>query len=167
MKHVKVNTSKGFTLIELFIVAAVLIILGGIAAMNFANYATKRDAENDIKQLYADLMKARAMAITQSRTIQVRFSNTSSKAYTLVTDLNEDGDFDDPGEILERATLKLDLYWNNNPASGVNIAFSSKGIVTSNGTFTNNVSDAEYNCINVFATRINLGRLSGGQCEAK
>jgi len=158
------NLHYGFTLIELIVVVAILSIFTGAALMNFASYKTKRDIENDIKQLYADLLKARAMAVTGVRSVQVVFSDADSKSYTLLTDINEDGEFKDKGEIYT-ASLKLDVFWNGDPAKGSNITFSSKGLPNSNGTFSINGSGAEYNCITVFSTRINLGRLAGGECE--
>jgi prepilin-type N-terminal cleavage/methylation domain-containing protein len=75
----------GFTLVELLIGFAVLGILLAIAASTFTGLREKYRVEAATKQLYADLMDARARALQRNRVCFVRFA-ANGAGYTTYVD---------------------------------------------------------------------------------
>jgi Tfp pilus assembly protein FimT len=140
-------------------------IMAGMATVYFQSYVTKYSAANDMKQLYSDLMYAKALAVTKARGVGIRQLNSNS--YVQVEDVNEDGDFNDPGETNQDVKqTKMSLTWNLSGAGDI-IAFNSQGIANRNGRISVGVSEAEYDCVVISPTRIALGKMTGGNCEPK
>jgi len=73
---------KGFTLIEMMIVIAIIGILSAIAAPNFSSYMATRRLNGAARMVMVDLMAARMAAITQNRNVQVAFSSSAGATYT-------------------------------------------------------------------------------------
>lgn len=84
---------KGFTLIELMVVIAVLAILAGIAAPNFQTYMAQRRLNGAARQVMSDLMKARMEAVSLNHRVKVFFY--SDHQYKICDDANSDGTVDD------------------------------------------------------------------------
>jgi prepilin-type N-terminal cleavage/methylation domain-containing protein len=77
---------KAFTLIELIIVIAIIIILTGIAVPLSAGYITERNVYNAATQIQQDLLLAQNLAITHSTETKFKITFTNSKSYTYETD---------------------------------------------------------------------------------
>lgn len=86
--HRKKN--RGFTLIELMVVLAILGIMAAIVVPNFKQYLLQRRLNGAARQIMSDLMSARMKAITQNRKVKVFFSG-SNHQYTVCDDANGDG----------------------------------------------------------------------------
>lgn len=65
--------SAGFTLIEMQLVTMVAVILGAIAVVSVANSMTSAKGDSAMAQVAGILRTGREAAITQGRTIEVRF----------------------------------------------------------------------------------------------
>ncbi len=156
----------GFTMLELLVVIAIVGVLVAMAVINYENLSRKAKIESEIKTLYSDLMKQRALAIARSRNVGIRLHTATQ--YSEIDDRNEDGDFGDTGEAILKEPLKNSIMWRSQVPDNDDIVFSSSGITTDTGTISiqNNVG-AEYDCIVIHFARTNIGRLNNGQCVAK
>ncbi len=70
---------RGFTLVELVMVVAIMGILLGIATLQFNQYTTKANIEKQVRQMYADLMNARSEALMQKKNRSVGLSVTPAQ----------------------------------------------------------------------------------------
>jgi len=80
----KIDKKRGFTLVELMIVIAVMGIMAVIAAPNFVTYLANQRLKGAARMVMSDLMAARQKAVTQNVNITVTF--TSNHQYTITND---------------------------------------------------------------------------------
>ena len=181
MNHVSciMKNKKGVTLIELIVVVSVIGILVVALGFSFQGWMGKYRVESQIKEMYTDLMNAKAGAIQRNRMYFVTLTTTQ---YTIYEDTNPAPDGD---EAIQTGADRLVLQKNLNPTDPITwngvtpIDFTKKGLVNGLGnTICSNKDvgpgedvDADYNCIIISTLRINTGKLttkipSGGSCNA-
>lgn len=152
----------GFTLIELMVVIAIIGILTAIAALGYTRWTTRFKVEQQIKEMYADLMEARTKAMTRNSSHIVTLSATQ---YEIRDDTDDDGVSETTDTLVTQITLKYQIAWNG---TGNQITFNSRGLSNNERTISVSVTtDASYDCIVVSTTRINIGKMSGGSCGQK
>lgn len=78
------NNNKGFSLLELLLVVAVLGILAAIAVPRFSSADAQRDLDNAARQLVVDLRWTSQMAVNSVETVKVVFVNVSPFGYRVV-----------------------------------------------------------------------------------
>jgi len=79
------NTGKkGFTLLELMIVIAIMAILAGIAIPSMQPYMAQRRLSGAVRQVHTDLMSMRMQAASENRWIALNVDN--SQRYTIFRD---------------------------------------------------------------------------------
>jgi len=176
------KNKNGVTLIELIVVVSVIGILVIALGFSFQGWMGKYRVESQIKEMYVDLMNARARAMERNRIHFVRLNNSNS--YSIYEDDSDgankvpDGDGTlqtgtgssaDTQLPTYPKTVEYNLDWNNSAvAAPINLTFNTKGIATTLGTisiFVDRNSDGkkdfepDYDCIVIASTRINTGKL--------
>lgn len=175
MRMKRIKGDYGFSLIELMVVIAIVGILTAIAALGYSRWTIKFRVEQQIKEMYADLMDARTKAMTRNRS---HFLTLASTQYTIRDDSDDDGANETTDAVVaNRSNLKYQLSWSD--IAQTNIEFNSKGLYTQvttkticirsteNPSVTNTNPTAD--CIIIQQTRINMGNLAdkGGSCNSE
>jgi type IV fimbrial biogenesis protein FimT len=115
---------RGFTLVEMMIVIAVLAIIAAIAAPNFQTYMAQRRLNGAARLVMTDLMDARMKAVSENNQFKVFFLDTHQ--YKVLDDENNNGT-EDTGET----SVTKDIQ-SNYP--GVTLSASANPIFYPRGT---------------------------------
>jgi prepilin-type N-terminal cleavage/methylation domain-containing protein len=174
--------NKGITLIELIIVISVIGVLVIALGFSFQGWMGSYKVESQIKEIYVDLMNARARAMQRNRSHFVSFNNSTS--YSIYED-DSDGTnkVPDGDGVLQTGTgptadtqlggfpktVQYNLDWNNSAiTTPINLTFNTRGIATILGSISIFVDrdgdgkkdfEPDYDCIVIASTRINMGKL--------
>jgi prepilin-type N-terminal cleavage/methylation domain-containing protein len=173
--------NEGITLIELIIVISIIGILVLALGFSFQGWIGGYNVESQIKEIYFDLMKTRARAMERNRT---HFVSLLTTRYTVQEDISPwpDGDglltagdntlptgYTDPIPFLQKnLDSRYPITWSD--IADLQIDLTKKGLSNDTKTICSNTkADADYNCIELSASRINLGKLTtkipdGGAC---
>ena len=117
---------RGFTLVELMVVAALVVIIGSFTVANMVRGQPLRKLEKAQYQVTAALRNARMEAVMKMTRAQVTF-NTSAKSYTIWVDNDRDGTVD-TGE--SKTTTLTDM-------NGISMGcYPSQGTFLPNGQFS-------------------------------
>lgn len=158
---------KGMTIVELIIVIAIIGVLISSLGYSYDGWMTKYSIESTTKELYSDLMNARARATYMSLD---HYAVLSGGSYSIVEDTNDNSVYDPgvdgtlPG-FPKRVAHPLD--WNDKHIVS-KIIFDKRGHMEELRTIWVTSSSApDYNCMKVSKTRIIMGWYTGGECYAK
>lgn len=100
----KLESSSGFTFIEMVVVLVVAFIMSAIAATNFSQWQENTRFRGAVTTLFVDLQSVKMEAIKRNIAMGIDFDYTGSGSYTLFLDSNDSGSFD-AGEELRTVTL--------------------------------------------------------------
>lgn len=160
----------GITLVELIVVISIIGILVIALGFSFQGWLGTYNVENATKEMYSDLMNARARAITQHREFFADFNTPAPPAgmgtYRIIEDTNGNS-IAEPGAgdtVLTR-TLQYAINWG-----GGTITFERRGTITTWGTIRMiSTVTPDFDCIVIAQTRINMGQWNGttNACDQK
>jgi len=165
--------NQGVTLVEMIIVVSVVVILVVAMGFQFSGWMGGYKVESQMKEMYVDLLNARARAMQRNR---MHFFSLAATQYMVYEDTNPipdgDGTLQTSSDTrTQQKTLDSSISWSDPSVTVIN--FTRSGLADLAGIKTlcsNSSSDADYNCIEVSASRINLGKLAakisaGGSCD--
>jgi len=164
IKKIKKYTkdSAGFSFAELMVVIALIGVLSAIAIPGFLKTLPEKRLKNATRNLYADLQRARLLAVNQNGNIVVSF-NTSSGSYSYdVNNVN----LSDYGAITYGCSA-TPTNWNGSaiPPSGVtgNITFTKTGSSSSQSIYlqTQNNQNICYAVTTTSFGAVKIRRFSG------
>lgn len=163
------KNNRGFTLIELLIIVAIVSILAVALGFQFSGWIGSYNVESQTKNMYIDLMNARARAMGRNRAHFLTLpSATDAATYSIFEDNTPapDGDGSVTNETTPLPTYPKTVQYPIN-WTGATITFDAKGIISppDNIWVTTTVS-ADYDCIKLEATRLKMGKCSGTNCAS-
>ncbi len=165
--------NKGFSLIELMVVVSIVGVLSLALGTSFQGSMAANRVEGQIKELYSDMMRARALAMQRNRIYFVAIDPAAAPDpnYQITEDTNRDG-------VLNVAAGDTDLFPTpklfSDPViwGGGTIQLNTNGTIGTLGVIelvkdmsTSTIPD--YNCIELLGTRIKTGRMNGGNCDVR
>ena len=144
---------KGFTLIEMIIVIAIMTILMYIGLMSFQSITLKTRVENDTKRIYGVDTMARQLTFACKDVLELKFENDNVTSY------------DGSGTRILELTSELESDFSMSD----NITFRGGFIATGGLIKSTNTANANatYDCIEFAKTRIRMGRMESGVCKTK
>ncbi len=167
----KMMNELGFTLTELVIVVAIITTLFAIATIAGKQYMDKYSAEEQMRLMHADLLQARVNAMEKNKLYFVQLNNSS---YTIVEDTNENGILDPPpaDTVVAQQTLKFPVSSILPSTLTMPLVIDQRGLLSlptcsASILFSTGSASPEYDCFELYPTRINLGKWNGGSCVPK
>jgi len=159
---------KGATLIELSIVLGVVGILIAATAFAYRGWMERYKVEKATCELYADLMRARLLAIQTNRH---HFAVLNDYSYSITEDTNDNGSNDSGDRLLPNFPKSLDHLLCKN-GNGNGLTFDKRGMISQLRTLwfdSSSEAEPDYDCMKISRSRIIIGRYKSGagECIAK
>ncbi|MBF0317472.1 MAG: prepilin-type N-terminal cleavage/methylation domain-containing protein [Nitrospirae bacterium] len=129
-----VNDNKGFSMIEMVVVLAIVAVILGLMVSQFTGSSTKTQIEAGIKKMYGDLMEAKTKSYAERKTYGLYWSTPTAIAdYELRVDTNNDDSITDVGgySIVRPVTVEKVTIINKETKNS--IPFAIKGSLDTTG----------------------------------
>ena len=151
---------NGFTLVELIVTVAVMIILASLATVQFRKMTINASIEKELKMIYADLMELRTKALYENTPRAVRFTRNVMAIYP--------GSDTSAPPVMTRS-LPHGVAWSGSGAS-LEIEYDTYGI--SNKLVTvcvepDNQNSSSVDSLIISHARIRMGKREAPDCKAE
>lgn len=107
MNRKKVRSQKGFTLVELMIVVAIIAIMATFAFPAYQDWMVRNRLNGAARQVMSDFMEARMKAASQNNRFRVLFLD--SHRYKILDDDNNNN-IEDTGESSQTKDIQTEYY---------------------------------------------------------
>ena len=133
------TNNRGFTLLELMIVVAMISILAGMAVPEFKRWTASMRLSESVQSIHTFFQGSRMEAIKEGRNVVVAFSmgTGSDSTYTAFLDTNGDGTRDagerslGSGHLASRITMEIVGFDEMDTTASLNRThFDSRGLAT-------------------------------------
>jgi len=131
----KTDNRRGFSLIELIIVIAVLGIVATIAAYAFQGYVNNTNLRTAARDMASDIANTKQKAVSEGLTYRITIS-TGGNSYT-ITRVNADGTTTDMGTKIPTA-FGANLTINSTNYTGNIITFQPRGTTSAGNVVLGN-----------------------------
>jgi Tfp pilus assembly protein FimT len=154
---------QGITLVELIVAISIVLILAIALGFQFQGWMSGYRVESQTKQIYSDLMYARARAMERNRD---HFVTGTSNSYSIYEDTNPapdgDGTLQTGSDTLLPRYPKTVTYALNGIIVGNTITFDPRGMISPQGSiYLTSTANADYDCLTITTTRIKMGKWDG------
>jgi len=146
------RNSKGFTLLELVIVMAIVGILAGFALVKYREISYIHEMQTDLDEIIAFFQERKLQAFTKKKAIKITVN-----AHSLTNDL--DGN---------KVSMK-NAYAARNAGGAISIfTIDTRGIVSPQGNiYVSTQPGTQFSCVKINSTSIREGKIYGTGCTAK
>ena len=127
------KTARGFTLIELIVVIALIAILTAIAVPSYQTFMVRSRLKGAARQVMSDLMNARMMAVSLNQKVKVHVES-DGHTYKIWSDANNDGTVADNEGVNISKDVHQDYY--DVTLTGNYTIFNPRGAASPPGTVT-------------------------------
>ena len=144
--------NRGFSLIELIVVIAVIGTLLALVTLQFNSNSKKAGIESQVRSIYADVMDARSQALLQKVPRSVGVSSTQMKI------------FDGSGSVISQMEFKHSVTFDFSS----NVSFDTRGIADSPKTICIQPrgNPSLIDSIVITPTMIQMGKWREGSCTS-
>lgn len=175
--------SRGFALIELMVVIAIMGIILAIVSLNFNSWIKKSNIEAQTKELNSDFTDLRLRAIQTKRNHMAQIDATTITFcnYTAEEPVNRTNCTVNPPNPAQHGAYFTKYLKYQITTNGGDVGVNSRGLLTdffptiSGGTFlskqtiviNSSGTGASVDCLVLSDTRINMGTYDGTKCVFK
>ncbi|NPA51509.1 MAG: prepilin-type N-terminal cleavage/methylation domain-containing protein [Aquificae bacterium] len=152
-----VRKVKGFTLIEIVLVLAILAIIFAIAIPTFSTWRAKYYLEKDVRNLASFINMARNKAFTEKINLVLTINGNEACLSCKSTDAYCNSLY--TGNI-QCITFNYDM-------GSYTISISSRGTLTNTTIFPLNTITGAFGCIKLSTFRAKIGVINGTVCETR
>lgn len=161
----------GFTMVEVMIAIAIVGIVVVLAVGTFQGMNEKYRVEGETKQMFSDMMDARARAMQRNRAFFVRINASN---YTTYEDTSPgpdgNGSWENADTLVANETMTHTIVTDNLAGGASTFRFNRNGIASVTGFIRlSSTVRPDYDCITIRETRVKLGQYdaAGGTCVEK
>lgn len=159
----------GFTLLELLLVIVIIGIVASFSVVSFRDLIVRYQIENQIQEMYSDVMNLRLNAMHRNRTCFLLISSSGYKGYedSYPPPFGDDNlDENKDNLILPEKTVRFPLSYS----SGEITVFDQRGFSKTNKTVCvfSNVSP-QYDCMKISKAKVRIGKIIdlSGPCNSE
>ena len=165
---------RGVTLVEVLTVIFVMALLMGIAAVNYSQMNRRYTEEQQVKQLFTDLLDARVRAMQHGRSYFVSLANATS--YSIYEDTSPAPDGDGlftaaTDSLLSTKTLIPSHTWVKSIPTVTIVQFTDKGLLSSTTLpmwiRIDPSAGAQFDCVAISDIKTGMGSINGANCVVK